>query len=189
METSGRSQWQPHANRYVPPIFHRTSAIDASGLAARLADRGVHILDVRQPAEWRHGYIRGWQNLPLMQLKSRLDTLPREKTIVTVCASGHRSSSAVRTLQRAATRSKTSKAACTPGREPASQSRTGDPDLRHFAQTGDHSNGWSIDGAKRAQPVAADPQPLATDGNLPSVDGKEGVDGSRPSEGFRFLPA
>ena len=28
-------------------------------------------------------------------------------------------------------------------------------------------------------------QPLATDGNLPSFDGKEGVDGSSPSEGFK----
>ena len=30
----------------------------------------------------------------------------------------------------------------------------------------------------------ADRQPVATDGNLPSFDGKEGVDGSSPSEGF-----
>jgi rhodanese-related sulfurtransferase len=56
---------------------------------------------VLQPAEWRHGHIRGSQNLPLLQLKSQLAKLPREKTIVTVCASGHRSHVAARTLQRA----------------------------------------------------------------------------------------
>jgi rhodanese-related sulfurtransferase len=36
-----------------------------------------------------------------MQLKHRLATLPQGKTIVTVCASGHRSAVAARTLERA----------------------------------------------------------------------------------------
>jgi rhodanese-related sulfurtransferase len=82
-------------------FFTRTAGTDPTGLAARLAERRVHILDVRQPSEWRHGHIRGSQNLPLLQLKRGLATLPREKTIVTVCASGHRSKAAARTLQRA----------------------------------------------------------------------------------------
>jgi rhodanese-related sulfurtransferase len=51
--------------------------------------------------EWRRGHIPGSENLPLLHLKSRLSALPREKTIVTVCASGHRSATAARTLQRA----------------------------------------------------------------------------------------
>ena len=82
-------------------LFTRIASTDASTLADRLGDRSVHILDVRQPAEWRHGHIRGSQNLPLMQLKHRLATLPQGKTIVTVCASGHRSAAAARTLERA----------------------------------------------------------------------------------------
>ena len=82
-------------------LFTRIASTDASTLANRLGDPGVHILDVRQPAEWRHGHIRGSQNLPLMQLDHRLATLPQGKTIVTVCASGHRSAAAARTLERA----------------------------------------------------------------------------------------
>jgi rhodanese-related sulfurtransferase len=82
-------------------LFTRTASTDPAGLADRLADPAVHILDVRQPAEWRHGHIHGSQNLPLMQLKRHLATLPRDKTIITVCASGHRSNAAARTLQRA----------------------------------------------------------------------------------------
>jgi hydroxyacylglutathione hydrolase len=82
-------------------LFTRTTTTDAVGLAERLDERDVYVLDVRQPAEWRRRHIRGTQNLPLMQLKSRLATMPREKTIVTVCASGHRSNAAARTLQRA----------------------------------------------------------------------------------------
>lgn len=81
-------------------LFSRTPSIDPARLAEQLAQRSVHVLDVRQPAEWRHGHIRGSQNVSLMHLKSRLATLPRNKTIVTVCASGHRSNVAARTLQR-----------------------------------------------------------------------------------------
>jgi rhodanese-related sulfurtransferase len=82
-------------------LFTRTASTDATALAERLAERSVHVLDVRQPTEWRHSHIRGSENLPLMQLKRHLEALPRDKTIVTVCASGHRSKIAARTLQRA----------------------------------------------------------------------------------------
>jgi rhodanese-related sulfurtransferase len=82
-------------------FFARTPSTDPAGLAERLSERSVYVLDVRQPVEWRHGHIRRSQNLPLAHLKRRLTTLPRDKTIVTVCASGHRSKIAARTLQRA----------------------------------------------------------------------------------------
>jgi rhodanese-related sulfurtransferase len=82
-------------------FFTRTPTSDPAGLSEQLTNRTVFVLDVRQPSEWRHGHIRGSQNMPLLQLKKRLETLPRDKTIVTVCASGHRSHAAARTLQRA----------------------------------------------------------------------------------------
>jgi rhodanese-related sulfurtransferase len=82
-------------------FFTRSARTDATRLAVRIADPAVHILDVRQPSEWRHGHIHGSQNVPLMQLKRHLATLPRDKTIITVCASGHRSNAAARTLRRA----------------------------------------------------------------------------------------
>ena len=83
--------------RLFPPV----TGIDASARAQRLATRGVYVLDVRRPSEWRRGHIRGSQNLPLMQLKSGLATPPRKKTIVTICASGHRRAAAARMLERA----------------------------------------------------------------------------------------
>jgi rhodanese-related sulfurtransferase len=82
-------------------LFTRTPTTEPASLAEKLAQRSVHVLDVRQPGEWRHSHIRGAQNVPLMQLKRRLATLPRDQTIVTVCASGHRSNAAARTLRRA----------------------------------------------------------------------------------------
>ena len=82
-------------------LFPRTTSTDAASVAQRLAAHSVHVLDVRQAGEWRHGHISGSQNVPLLHLKGNLAALPREKTIVTVCASGHRSAAAARTLQRA----------------------------------------------------------------------------------------
>jgi rhodanese-related sulfurtransferase len=82
-------------------LFTRTTSTDPAGVAVKLAAHTVYVLDVRQPGEWRHGHIRGSENLPLMKLKRGLATLPRDKTIVTVCASGHRSKAAARKLQRA----------------------------------------------------------------------------------------
>jgi rhodanese-related sulfurtransferase len=82
-------------------LFTRTAHVAAATVAERLADRSVIVIDVRQPAEWRRGHIRASLNLPLTQLGSRLHRLPNDKTIVAVCASGHRSAVAARTLQRA----------------------------------------------------------------------------------------
>ena len=82
-------------------LFTRTAHVDAARVAERLADRGVLVIDVRQPAEWRRGHIRGSLNLPLTQLASRLHGIPNDKALVAVCASGHRSAVAARTLQRA----------------------------------------------------------------------------------------
>ncbi len=82
-------------------LFTRTRAIDAVGAADLLVARGVVVVDVRQPAEWKTGHIRGAIHIPLTQLASRLDQLPSGKTILTVCRSGHRSAVAARTLTRA----------------------------------------------------------------------------------------
>jgi|SRR5579864_1655287 len=82
-------------------LFTRAAHVDAGSVAEQLANRSVLVIDVRQPAEWRSGHIRGSLNLPLTQLASRLHRIPNDKTIVTVCASGHRSALAARILTRA----------------------------------------------------------------------------------------
>lgn len=81
-------------------LFTRTPSTSPAELAEKVAEGSVYVLDVRQPSEWRHGHIHGSRNVPLMHVKSQLATLPQDKTIVTVCASGHRSAVAARTLQR-----------------------------------------------------------------------------------------
>jgi rhodanese-related sulfurtransferase len=82
-------------------LFKQTARVEAGEVAERLADGSVLVIDVRQPAEWRRGHIRGSVNLPLTQLARRIHDLPNDKPVVAVCASGHRSAIATRTLQHA----------------------------------------------------------------------------------------
>ena len=60
-------------------------------------DEGV-ILDVREPFELAVENVAGSVNIPLGQLRSRLDELPRDKTIRVVCRSGQRAYYATRIL-------------------------------------------------------------------------------------------
>ncbi len=69
---------------------------------AEVAHR-VQVLDVREPEEFAHGlgHIQGSMLLPLGQLASRLDELPGDRPIVTVCRSGARSARAAAMLAKA----------------------------------------------------------------------------------------
>lgn len=59
------------------------------------------VLDVRQSVETRSGLIPGAINIPLTQLARRLSDLPRDRPIVCVCLSNHRSPMAARLLAQA----------------------------------------------------------------------------------------
>jgi rhodanese-related sulfurtransferase len=54
-------------------------------------DSGVFLLDVRQPEEWNEYHIPETTLIPLGELKSRVNELPKDKEIVVVCRSGNRS--------------------------------------------------------------------------------------------------
>jgi rhodanese-related sulfurtransferase len=62
---------------------------------------GAFILDVRSQAEWDQFHIKGSTLIPLNELSGRLAELPRDKDIVVVCLSGHRSQSGAAALQQA----------------------------------------------------------------------------------------
>lgn len=57
------------------------------------------LLDVRQPEEFRMGHIAGAKLIPLGELGSRVNEVPRGREIVCICASGHRSVPAVKKLR------------------------------------------------------------------------------------------
>jgi rhodanese-related sulfurtransferase len=59
------------------------------------------LLDVRQPEEFRSGHVSGAKLIPLGQLHTRMNELPKNQEILVICASGSRSLSATRQLVNA----------------------------------------------------------------------------------------
>jgi hydroxyacylglutathione hydrolase len=72
--------------------------IDAEGLASRAED--TVLLDVREPEEYAHGHVPGSVNLPQAELASRLDEVPSDRGIITICQTGFRSQRAAQFLRQ-----------------------------------------------------------------------------------------
>ena len=68
--------------------------------ANELQRGGAVLLDVREPDEWNAGHAPGARHVPLGDLPDRLDSLPRDRRVLVVCRSGHRSSQATSLLVR-----------------------------------------------------------------------------------------
>ena len=48
-------------------------------------------IDVRTPAEYSEGHVPGALLIPLNQLETRLNEIPRDKIVLFICQSGYRS--------------------------------------------------------------------------------------------------
>lgn len=59
--------------------------VDRDTLLERLRARDVTLLDVRPEQEYAEGHLPGALSVPLALLESRLDQLPRDRTIVAYC--------------------------------------------------------------------------------------------------------
>lgn len=64
------------------------------------ATGGHTLLDVRNPDEFARGHVPGALNIPVDQLRDRLDDLPRDTELWLYCASGQRSYYATRLLKQ-----------------------------------------------------------------------------------------
>lgn len=69
--------------------------------ALRLAQAGMHVLDVRSASEHAAVHLAGSQTLPLTELPGRLAEIPRGRPLLVHCASGYRSSIAASLLRQA----------------------------------------------------------------------------------------
>ncbi|AIQ43512.1 rhodanese-like domain-containing protein [Paenibacillus sp. FSL R7-0297] len=58
------------------------------------------LVDVREPGEYKTGYMNGAKNIPLSQLSGRLGEITKDKTVFLYCQSGMRSKNAARILQK-----------------------------------------------------------------------------------------
>jgi NADPH-dependent 2,4-dienoyl-CoA reductase/sulfur reductase-like enzyme/rhodanese-related sulfurtransferase len=95
---------------YAPPFGSAKDPVNFAGMVAANTLRGdmplIHwdsvdgafLLDVRNPPELAVESVPGAMNIPLPQLRARLDELPRDREILVICRSGGRAYFATRIL-------------------------------------------------------------------------------------------
>lgn len=65
-----------------------------------LIQQGATLVDVRSHGEFQSGHASGSINIPLNELPSRLDEIPKNHPVLVACASGTRSGMACILLKR-----------------------------------------------------------------------------------------
>ena len=82
--------------------YPKISAIDLKNAIDedRVKIGNIFLLDVRSPEEFKQWSIEGSKNIPLGQISSSLNEIPKHKEIVTICPQGNRAGMATFMLQR-----------------------------------------------------------------------------------------
>lgn len=65
-----------------------------------LIKEGAYILDVREKIEYERAHIKGAKNIPLSELRSRFNEIPKDEDVYVHCSTGQRSYNAVLALQQ-----------------------------------------------------------------------------------------
>ncbi len=65
-----------------------------------LKDKNKQFVDVRTPAEYKGGHVKGFKNIPLNDLPKKMETLDPEKETFVICQSGMRSARAASLLKK-----------------------------------------------------------------------------------------
>jgi rhodanese-related sulfurtransferase len=82
-------------------FFKKLFTKDNSAIIQAL-DHGAVIVDVRNPNEFRQGHIRGSKNIPVNEIRSKVEMIRKwNKPVITVCLSGGRSAAAKSVLASA----------------------------------------------------------------------------------------
>ncbi|MDN3656525.1 rhodanese-like domain-containing protein [Ferruginibacter paludis] len=75
-------------------ILSNTSGSGATADLKTMIEEGAFLADVRTPAEFAEGYVKGSVNVPLDRIAAELATFQHKKNIIVFCRSGARSSQA-----------------------------------------------------------------------------------------------
>jgi rhodanese-related sulfurtransferase len=82
-------------------LIRSTERVSAPMLMEELASQDPPLtIDIRTPHEWTAGHLKHSINIPLAQLKQRIEEIPRNRRIAVHCAGGYRSSIAVGILNQ-----------------------------------------------------------------------------------------
>ncbi|WP_342498772.1 rhodanese-like domain-containing protein [Bacillus sp. FSL R5-0820] len=85
-------------SRFLP--VRGVKQMDAAHLKSKLHSRHQQLIDVRSPLEFQTNHIKGFQNIPLPQLRNRAHELEKDKEIYVICQSGMRSMQAAKLLKK-----------------------------------------------------------------------------------------
>ena len=97
------NEWNPDilnilALSAISKSEENSTDVEASDIG-KLVKNKEFLLDVREEYEYQDGHIKGAVNLPLREILSQKDSLPKDKDIYVYCRSGHRSADAVNFLK------------------------------------------------------------------------------------------
>ena len=76
-------------------VFRQVKVSDVRGLV----ENNAYIIDVREKGEYARGHIIGSNNIPLSELRSRVNEIPKERPVYLHCRSSQRSYNALMALQ------------------------------------------------------------------------------------------
>lgn len=101
---------------YAPPFGTAKDVVNYAGYVAsnllsgsfkqvnvdkvrELVEEGAYIVDVRERMEFENGHIKGAVNIPLSELRGRVNEIPKDKTVYLHCRTGQRSYNATLALK------------------------------------------------------------------------------------------
>lgn len=101
---------------YAPPFSTAKDVVNYAGYVASnilngdfkqvhidkvrdLVEEGAYIVDVRERGEYANGHIKGAKNIPLSELRDRVNEIPKDKKVYLHCRTGQRSYNAALALQ------------------------------------------------------------------------------------------
>jgi len=85
-------------SRFLP--VRGVNQMDAVDMKKKLKSKGQQLIDVRSPIEFQTNHIKGFQNIPLSQLKKRASQFEKSEEIYVICQSGMRSMQAAKMLKK-----------------------------------------------------------------------------------------
>ncbi|SHH81217.1 FAD-dependent oxidoreductase [Clostridium grantii] len=101
---------------YAPPFSTAKDVVNYAGYVAsnllsgdfkqvtvdkvrELVENNAYIIDVREKGEYARGHIKGSKNIPLSELRDRINEIPKDQTVYLHCRTGQRSYNATLALQ------------------------------------------------------------------------------------------
>lgn len=84
---------------FMRPSVPAEARMSPQTLRGRMAEEAqLQLVDVRSPAEFSEGHLKGAKNIPLDELQGRVGELSKDKAVALYCRSGARSGRALSLL-------------------------------------------------------------------------------------------